>query len=540
MLNSNNAKAAAAVLAVGATLAVLASVRYARKAAAPATVSVDVGAADGVAQEATRDPGPVVEPAVVPAVVPVVVPAVVAPPSAPNADKVVLFRDPRFDDLMTSGAPAARPPTVTPEVTTAAAAPAVPPRVFEDTRGVERDVREAPGSTSREATLTVPASAQAAPAPAPSLPFADPRGTIVPPKAQLAPPPETATARIEHGQAAVRAASPAAIAPRPEAAPTFTDQREFATSAVRAPATADRHETAARTAEGAAVKREGGGPDPRQPGPAFVDTRSPLGQAPPPASARAAPPVEPARVAAATPCGPAQIASEPLDGGRMLVRIGSPCRAVQTLRFSYGGATIEHALDSAGRLEITFDLFAGTASPVEIVFEDGVSREIPARANDLDRVEKVALIWRAPVDLDLHVYEYGAQFSQAGHIWSQAPSSAMSAREQADATRRGRGFLSRADNGGSTGDKVEVYTFIRHGEQTAGTVSIAVDNATRGDTAAGPSCGTGAQAEVRFETVVAARGRLTREAGVIAAVACGTQLSPEARYSIVHQIRVIR
>ena len=239
-------------------------------------------------------------------------------------------------------------------------------------------------------------------------------------------------------------------------------------------------------------------------------------------------------------CPPPQVSSEPLNGGRMLVRVGSSCRAGETVRFGYGGATIEHALDSAGRLEMTLDLFAGTSSPIAIVFQDGDSRELPARANDLDRIEKVALIWRSAVDLDLHVFEYGASFGQSGHVWSQSPSSAQSAREQGDATKRGRGFLSRADNGRATGDKVEVYTFIRQPEQAAGTISIAVDHATRGDTASGAACGAGPQSEVRFETIVVARGRAVRETGVVSAIACGTAMSAEARYGTVHQIRVNR
>ena len=116
----------------------------------------------------------------------------------------------------------------------------------------------------------------------------------------------------------------------------------------------------------------------------------------------------------------------------------------------------------------------------------------------------------------------------------------MSAREQAEASRRARGFISRTDNGHGSGDKIEVYTLFRHPDQAAGTVSIAVDHATRGDTASGAACGAGPQAEVRFETIVVARGRVVREAGVLAAVACGAAMSSEARYGVVHQIRVNR
>lgn len=224
----------------------------------------------------------------------------------------------------------------------------------------------------------------------------------------------------------------------------------------------------------------------------------------------------------------------------MLVRVGTPCRADQIIKFGYGDANVVRKLDSAGRLELTLDLFAGTSSPIAIVFEDGSSRELPARASDLDKLEKIALIWRAPVDLDLHAFEYGASFGQPGHVWSHSPSSALAAREQVAATRRGRGFLSRADSGEGTGDKIEVYTFIRHHDQPAGVVSIAIDYASRGDAAKGAACGAGPVAEVKFETVVSSGGRVAREAGIITPVACGAALSADARYGVTHQIRINR
>jgi hypothetical protein len=296
--------------------------------------------------------------------------------------------------------------------------------------------------------------------------------------------------------------------------------------------------------------------------PSFKDAREPLmpgpAMPPPSVSTQPTPPTSSTTVvAAAQPAAPRsvavppasappvacespQIGSEPLDGGRMLVRIGSPCRAEQTVSLRYGEATLVGRLDGAGRLETTLDLFAGASSPVEITFADGVSREIPARANDLDKVEKIALIWRTPVNLDLHAFEYGAAFGQSGHVWAQAPSSAISARDQTAASKRGRGFLSRTDSGQGPGDKVEIYTFYRHPEQEAGAVSIAVDYAARGDLPTGLACGTGERAEIRFETVHTVRGRVSRESGLLAAAPCGQPLGAGVRFGAVHQIRINR
>ena len=462
---------------------------------------------------------------------------------APVAVKPVVTPAPLFDDARSmaksdaTARPVAPPRETAATVPTRAAPVAVP--AFEDTRG---------------SILQIPAAAGQAPA------GQGPTGQDPTRLAATAPAPEAATARVRPAGEAVTAVQPPRQTPSP-VLPGFTDQRELAPPAVRPPVSAERGETVARAPQ--ANPAAGSQPvDRREPAqrssspPLFVDARDPRATAD--ASQPAATAVAPTRLAVAasaprdpvataptaSPCEPAKIASEPLDGGRMLVRVGTPCRAEQSIRFGYGGASVVRKLDGAGRLELTLDLFAGTASPIEIVFEDGTSRELPARASDLDKLEKIALIWRAPVDLDLHAFEYGATFGQPGHVWAEAPSSALAAREQVAAGRRGRGFLSRADNGqGSgqgSGDKIEVYTFFRYPDQPAGIVSIAIDFATRGDVPSGATCGTGPQALVKFETVVTARGRVTREAGELAPAACGTPLAADARFGILHQIRVNR
>ncbi len=146
-------------------------------------------------------------------------------------------------------------------------------------------------------------------------------------------------------------------------------------------------------------------------------------------------------------------------------------------------------------------------------------------------LSKVAVIWQAPVNLDLHVYEYAARHGESGHVWPGAPSSADAAEAETRASKRGRGFLSTSDDGRGDGDKVEVYTFWHHAEQRSGLVATALDYETRGASPNADTCGSGVHASVVYETfILDPRGQLSRERGAIAPATCGSQLTGAGRY----------
>ncbi len=237
---------------------------------------------------------------------------------------------------------------------------------------------------------------------------------------------------------------------------------------------------------------------------------------------------------AAGPCGAPEIVTQSLGAGLMRLSATSACRAKQDVVVEYGGARLMRGFDARGRLDTTIDAFAERTAPVELTFADGSQRSVAVTAKDLDAVTKIALIWRAPVNLDLHAFEYAAVRGEPGHVWAGAPSSLEAARAETEPQRRGRGFLStRADdaNAGPDGDRLEVYTLVHVAGQAPGTIALAVDYETRGELPVGATCGTGAMAEVPFSIVqLSASGQVSRQTGQFAAVACGTPLTADARY----------
>lgn len=333
---------------------------------------------------------------------------------------------------------------------------------------------------------------------------------------------------------------PDAAAPpvRQPAAAKFADRRDL----VERPVTAfvDQRPLADTKAEPVFVAPE----RPAIPVKRFEDHRhltddKPAPSAPAPASGSGEQPIATARLDGASGCGPVTVETEPLDGGRMIVRLASACRAGRSLSLAYGGAVLARRLDAAGRLEFTLDLFAGPA-PLSLTLHDGARQTIATRARDLDRVDKVAIIWQTPVDLDLHAFEYGARSGEPGHVSPLQPSAAVAARELTLASGRGRGFLSRTDTGEGLGDKVEVYTHFRAEGTSPGPVQLMIDYVTRGALPTGAHCGTGANARVLFESVTLSQGQVERRSGEIPARPCGRPLDSASRMTPLPQQTVRR
>ncbi len=257
-------------------------------------------------------------------------------------------------------------------------------------------------------------------------------------------------------------------------------------------------------------------------------------RSPPPAPARAANAAGTMVVPAPTlTCGPATVTSAPLPGGRMRIDVASPpCRAGQLATIAYGPVSIARPLDQAGRASIILDLFLGTSTGVAAVFQDGSRREVDIRTEDMASVSKIAIVWKADVNLDLHAYEFTARDNDPGHVWAGATDPAEAARDGARKSGRGHGFLGMVSDAATPGDKVEVYTFWHSGDGR-GVVTLALDYETRGDVPGGQTCGTGVLASMAFTVWRLPRGAATAlsEERSLSAVPCGVPLAREVRFN---------
>ena len=231
-------------------------------------------------------------------------------------------------------------------------------------------------------------------------------------------------------------------------------------------------------------------------------------------------------------CNPATVQAKAVLGGRVQVAVDSECRRSQKVVVRYGSYELSHTLDAKGHGDFMIDLFLGRDEGAQLGFADGTAQGVPATSADATEVAKVAVIWTAPVDLDLHAYENGLGSGKLGHLWSGRRSTAEAAKAAASETGRGAGFISSVSDASTEGTRIEVYTYFPSPDQDSAAVSLTLDYATRGSTPAGPYCGQSALAEVPFEVVsINARGEARRESGRISAAKCDDPLSEAARHA---------
>ena len=231
-------------------------------------------------------------------------------------------------------------------------------------------------------------------------------------------------------------------------------------------------------------------------------------------------------------CGLADLVVKPLPGGQANVLVTSSCRAGQGLVLDYADVKYAQKLDTAGRAGLVVDMFAGASVPATISFVDGQTQQVTLPQGDLDEVIKIALVWNSPVDLDLHALEYAARRGESGHVWAKNPKTAAESRDKARRTNAARGFLSRADNANTVGDKVEVYTIWRVLEQRFGSIGLLVDDVTRGSMPEGKHCGDGELASVPYRVIRRVPGRpISIRKARLSPLPCDSELSDDYRYN---------
>jgi hypothetical protein len=205
-------------------------------------------------------------------------------------------------------------------------------------------------------------------------------------------------------------------------------------------------------------------------------------------------------------CPTERIELTPLSAGRSQIAIQSDCRKSEPVRIQYAGAEFVARIDQNGRLLFVLDCFAGDAPEISFIFADGTQDRKRAVALDLDRVTKLAVIWTAPVNLDLHAFEYSALPQSPDHIWSGAPLTENDARLKIGRTKRGHGYLSSASDGTGPGSKLEVYTLFHAPREPRGVISMALDYESRARPEHSPdTCGTGLYAELEYEAILLER-----------------------------------
>lgn len=247
-------------------------------------------------------------------------------------------------------------------------------------------------------------------------------------------------------------------------------------------------------------------PDSPQPLSGKAPATRPVVPATTPPAASAAPSAEPP---APTPSAPAQPCSIPpaltLDirpGGRTVVSIDAPCDADHMAQLSYDTLEFGIALDNAGKGSLTVPgLQPSSDAELRLPSGDGLAFDLPFA--DTDRIDRVAMVWRAPVQLDLHAFEFGAPPGSDGHVSPDRPRSFEQVR------RRGGGYLLSYAPVGRVGQHISVYTWWRRPGSGTGVVKLKVGFASRAGGRQPEACGSGALAHPDFRVLRSHAGHVS-------------------------------
>lgn len=180
---------------------------------------------------------------------------------------------------------------------------------------------------------------------------------------------------------------------------------------------------------------------------------------------------------------PAAVTLDLVPGAMTRVMVDSPCHPGGIAELAYDGLRFAIQLDArgVGRLDVPGFQSASDAS-LSLDGRGTKSFIIPFR--DVERVDRVAVVWEAPAGLALSALEFGARPGQDGHVGPDRPGSFEAAR------RAGGGWLTSYAPAGGRGRHIEVYSFWRRYGGPAGVVRLGLDLA--GSAIRGPAECSGA------------------------------------------------
>ena len=171
---------------------------------------------------------------------------------------------------------------------------------------------------------------------------------------------------------------------------------------------------------------------------------------------------------------PVDVKSAPRPGASISLLVTSVCRPGQIVTIEHAGLAFNLRLDDNGRITTSIPAFETTAV-VNVSFDDGASEQVRIVVRDAEDIERVAIIWTAPVPVDLHAFEGGAAEDTEGHVWEQNP------RRYRDTLTGGGGYLETfGDTAIQGGYLAEVYSLPvnRLRQQNDIRMELRVDDAT--------------------------------------------------------------
>ncbi len=98
----------------------------------------------------------------------------------------------------------------------------------------------------------------------------------------------------------------------------------------------------------------------------------------------------------------------------------NPCQADARIEIVHSGLSITAQADQMGHLSVDLPAFENPAF-ITVNMPDGTGEDVLVTVPDFENFGRVAIQWAEDRGLELHAYEFAAEFGGEGHIWSENP-----------------------------------------------------------------------------------------------------------------------
>lgn len=159
----------------------------------------------------------------------------------------------------------------------------------------------------------------------------------------------------------------------------------------------------------------------------------------------------------------------PVAGALVNLSLEAPCAPNERLTVHHNGMMFSETTDNDGALFVTVPALTEQAVFI-MAFSNGDGAVAQATVNDIATYDRVVLQWRGDSGFELHAREFGADYGDAGHIWSGAQQDlvALTTGDSGVTLRLGDTALAEPL-------MAEVYSFPSGVSKQSGTVDLSVE-----------------------------------------------------------------
>ncbi len=167
-----------------------------------------------------------------------------------------------------------------------------------------------------------------------------------------------------------------------------------------------------------------------------------------------------------------ELTAAPGDAAMAVLALESSCMTNERFTLHHSGMMISGVTDENGEWRAKVPALAENALFIA-AFANGEGAVANVQISDLSAYERYVVQWKGDTDVQLHAFENGASYRDAGHVWRESSE---------DASLEQTGFLTRlVENGLPESLNAEIYTFPSKGESdTEINIEIEIGGSTCG------------------------------------------------------------